>query len=88
MTPSDRRCHRCGRPGGPGKRELRPYGPGGQDVCAGCVFGENGSGPNADALAEATRQLGTRFYHPGTLLLDGSEQVGPRPMTEADDEAL
>ncbi len=29
-------CCRCERPNGPGPRELRPYGPGGKDICAEC----------------------------------------------------
>ncbi len=33
-----RQCIHCGEPNGSGARELRPYGPGGSDVCAGCVI--------------------------------------------------
>lgn len=72
-----RTCMYCGLPGGKGPRELRPYGPGGRDVCAECVF----NGP-PQRKEEAERQLGMRLMHSGTLLLDPSEQVGPRPLVK------
>lgn len=72
---SERTCIHCKRPGGKGPRELRPYGPGGADVCAECTF----NGPPA-RLKEAEQQLGMRLMHPGTLLLDPEEQIGPRPL--------
>lgn len=65
----------CGRPGGVGPRELRPYGPGGKDVCAECTF----NGPPA-RLEEAAKELGKRLLERGALLLDDREQVGPRPL--------
>ena len=70
-----RTCVHCGQPGGVGPRELRPYGPGGKDVCAECTF----NGPPA-RLKEAEKQLGARLLEPGTLLLDTRDQVGPRPL--------
>ena len=70
-----RKCIHCGQPGGTGKRELRPYGPNGTDVCAGCVFG----GP-PERKREAERQLGARLMATEPLVLDADEQVGPRPL--------
>jgi hypothetical protein len=71
---SVRTCMHCNRPGGVGARELRPYGPGGRDVCAECTF----NGPR-ERLKEAERQLSARLWT-GELLLDSREQVGPRPI--------
>lgn len=68
-----RYCMHCNRPGGVGPRELRPYGPGGRDVCAECTF----KGP-PERLEESERQLGARLLTGETLLLDNREQVGPR----------
>lgn len=70
-----RYCMHCLRPGGTGPRELRPYGPGGKDVCAECVF----DGPPA-RLKEAERQLDARLINDEPLLLDDREQIGPRPL--------
>ena len=70
-----RYCMHCLQPGGVGKRELRPYGPGGRDVCAGCTF----SGP-PERLTTAEQELGKRLLTTDTLLLDDREQIGPRPM--------
>ena len=53
-------CYRCGRPHGVGKRECRPYGPGGALLCAGCMFGEDGAKPDAAVQAEARRQFTAR----------------------------
>lgn len=77
---NERKCYSCGEPGGKGKRELRPYGPNGADVCAGCVFGEKGGKPDPTKLAEAEKQLGKQMLAPGPLVLDNREQVGPRPV--------
>lgn len=71
---SERSCMHCGRAGGEGPRELRPYGPGGKDVCAECVFD---GPPEREELAR--KHLGQRLLYPGTLILDAREQVGPRP---------
>jgi hypothetical protein len=72
---SKRTCMHCGQPGGTGKRELRPYGPGGRDVCAGCTF----DGP-PERLKTAEKELGKQLLPAEPLVLDTSEQVGPRPM--------
>lgn len=74
---SERRCMHCKQPGGRGPRELRPYGPNGQDVCAECVLGKGAPGERA---ATARQQLGRALMAPGPLILDTSEQAGPRPM--------
>ena len=74
-----RKCMHCDKPGGVGKRELRPYGPGGRDVCAGCVF----DGP-PERLKQAEQEIGKRLLTAEPLLLDEREQVGPRPMTPAE----
>lgn len=76
-----RTCYKCHQPEGIGKRELRPYGPEGADVCAGCVFGTDGNGPNIDLLNEARYQLSKRLMGSEPLLLDATEQVGPRPLS-------
>jgi hypothetical protein len=70
-----RYCMCCLRVGGPGRRELRPYGPSGRDVCAECVF----DGP-PERMEEAERQLERRFLSQEPMILDPSEQVGPRPL--------
>ena len=70
----ERYCMHCLRLDGRGPRELRPYGPGGRDVCAECTF----KGP-PERLKEAERQLGVRLLPGETLLLDDRERVGPRP---------
>ena len=72
-----RYCMHCLRPSGAGKRELRPYGPGGRDVCAGCVF----DGP-PERLHQAEVELGKRMLTAEPLLLVGHEQVGPRRVTQ------
>ena len=46
----DRKCFYCGKPGGKGPRELRPYGPDGADVCAECVV--HGKDPKRTKIAE------------------------------------
>lgn len=73
-------CYRCEQPDGVGLRELRPYGPGGRDVCAECVFGKDRAGPNAKLLATAERQLKEQLLTSEPLVLDVSERVGPRPI--------
>lgn len=72
---SRRTCMHCKLPGGVGPRELRPYGPGGRDVCAECTF----KGP-PERLATAKAGLSKRLLATEPLLLDASEQVGPRPL--------
>lgn len=69
-----RYCIHCLQPGGIGPRELRPYGPGGRDVCAECTF----NGP-PERLKQAEQELGKRLMTSGDLVLDAREQVGPRP---------
>lgn len=69
-----RSCSRCRRPGGVGPRELRPYGPGGADVCAECVFG----GPYEQLLRIAEEKLAEQLAQPGPLVIDAAEQIGPR----------
>lgn len=69
-----RTCYHCKQPGGTGPRELRPYGPGGADVCAECTF----KGP-PERLKQAEKVLGARLLHSGPMVLDSREQVGPRP---------
>lgn len=68
-----RHCIHCGS----SKRELRPYGPRGADVCFPCVMGD-------DAPVERKRTaecvLASRLLHQGALLLDSREEVGPRPL--------
>lgn len=70
----ERKCIHCKQPGGKGPRELRPYGPGGADVCAECVLGN----PKREKVAK--HQLGQRLLTADPLLLDATEQVGPRPL--------
>ena len=69
-------CYRCKQPGERvGKRELRPYGPGGADICAGCMFGEGGRAPDPEIQAEAARQCGAA--------MDGVVATGHAPMVGA-----
>jgi hypothetical protein len=68
-----RTCVHCKQLGGKGPRELRPYGPGGADVCAECTF----RGP-PERLKRASQELGKRLLHNGPLVLDDREQAGPR----------
>lgn len=70
-----RYCMHCLQVGGKGPRELRPYGPGGRDVCAECTF----KGP-PERLREAQKQLGERLMTAEPLVLDDREEVGPRPL--------
>lgn len=72
-----RKCYHCGQPGGKGPRELRPYGPGGSDVCAECVLGRDAP---AGRRRQAERSLGRQLAQRGPLVLDSREQVGPRPI--------
>ena len=74
-----RYCMHCLRRGGSGPRELRPYGPGGRDVCAQCTF----QGP-PDRREEAERQLSARMLTSKPLVLDNREQAGPRPLTDSE----
>lgn len=53
-------CYLCGRPPGVGKRECRPYGPGGALLCAGCMFGDDDTPPDPEVQAEASRQFAAR----------------------------
>ena len=75
----ERYCMHCLQRGGPGPRELRPYGPGGRDVCAQCVL----HGP-PERQQEAKRQLNARMLTSKPLLLDEREQAGPRPLTDSE----
>lgn len=74
-TNMGRKCSLCGTPAGKGKAELRPYGKGGADVCAGCVLG------NPEREAVARKHLSTRLMARGPLVLNPREHTGPRPMT-------
>lgn len=85
-----RSCYQCKRPGGVGKRELRPYGPNGSDICAGCVFGEEGSEANQELLGQARSQLQRQLGNAGesVIVLDAANQVGPRALTPQEKEDL
>lgn len=72
-----RHCYKCGKLAGHGKRELRPYGPNGKDVCAGCMFGEGGREPDPAVREEAERQIMRRFMEPGPHILTPD---GPVPL--------
>jgi hypothetical protein len=63
----------CLQQGGTGPRELRPYGPGGRDVCAECTF----KGP-PERLKQAEQALAAQLMPNEPLILDPREQVGPR----------
>jgi len=76
----ERTCIYCGKPGGKGPRELRPYGPNGSDVCAECVF----HGP-PERVKEAKTQLSMRLMQPVTLVLDPADQIGPVPIKKVGD---
>lgn len=71
-----RSCYHCKQSNGPGPRELRPYGPGGADVCAECVF----NGP-PERRREAERQFTNKLGAAGDFALlteDGPKRIGPR----------
>lgn len=74
---SARVCIYCGKPNGPGVRELRPYGPGGSDVCAGCIVGEGGQREKA-AKKEFARQL--RESTPEGSGVVSLTESGPEPL--------
>lgn len=76
----ERTCIYCGKPGGKGPRELRPYGPSGADVCAECTF----HGP-PERVIEAEKQLSIRLVQPGPLVIVPEEQVGPRSSKKVGD---
>lgn len=75
------KCGTCERPNGLGKRELRPYGPGGTNICFECAT----STPKANA--EAKRQFGAKLKEAGPrsfLTEDGPLPfVIPKEMPEA-----
>ena len=83
-----RSCMYCRLPGGfdegEGEVELRPYGPNGEDVCFPCAMDTDH--PERKTTAEG--QLARRLLGPSPLILRDDEQVGPRPMTDADIEDL
>lgn len=64
-------CHYCGQPGGRGARELRPYGPGGAEVCAGCVVGEEGEHEEM-----ARKQFGQKLS--AAVSVTGAAQLSPQ----------
>jgi hypothetical protein len=78
-----RTCYACGCAGGVGNRELRPYGPGGRDVCAGCVFGEDDGPADQAKLAAAEQRLALQLGMAGDVaVIDAREQAGPRAATD------
>lgn len=70
-----RACMYCGSE----ERELRPYGPGGRDVCHPCAM----ETPERKAQTKNAfaRQLGMAG---GVAVIDASEQAGPRRATDAE----
>jgi hypothetical protein len=87
---SERHCCKCKQPGGKGSRELRPYGPNGADLCAGCVFGENGKKPNKELLSQIEKQFDKQMAMVGdsVAVIDPTEQAGPRPPTTEEQKRL
>lgn len=73
MTPLSPSCYYCG----PTDRELRPYGPGGSDVCFPCATAT----PERDAAAKAA--FGALLDGAEAISTTGvvaiGEQSGPRP---------
>ena len=79
---SERRCYYCRQLGGNGARELRPYGPGGADVCAGCVLG---AGAPPEREEQARSRFAVQLGMAGRIaVIDPSEQAGPRRASEAE----
>lgn len=72
-----RACFNCGELAGTGKRELRPYGPHGQDICFECMM-------SSPTLQEAARvRFANRLAECGDVaVLDGG---APRPAIEAEE---
>lgn len=60
------KCYVCGCENGTGDNELRPYGPNGSPICAGCCFG------NPERKKEAIKQL--------NIILDTCEELGVLPV--------
>lgn len=75
---AERTCCYCGT----AESELRPYGPGGSDVCFSCAMAP---GRKAQTEAAFARQLG--MAGPAAVL-DASEEVGPRSPTPAEAERI
>lgn len=68
-------CCVCGGSNGTGKAELRPYGPGGADICHGCAF----AGPEMRKSTE--KQFKALLDGAGANPVLGDED-GPQPITE------
>jgi hypothetical protein len=65
-------CSRCGSLGGPGPRELRPYGKGGALVCFECA------NKSPKSRAAARRQFGRRLDSAGPVAV--LTRDGPKPL--------
>jgi hypothetical protein len=66
-------CCICGREGGTGEAELRPYGPGGRPICWSCATIPE---READTLAEYKKRLDAISGKPGTIVVIGGSE-GP-----------
>lgn len=79
MVTIKRACMHCGTDGqnGDSQSELRPYGPGGRDVCYRCAIGERAT---TERREQARASIRSALLARGPLILDPDEQVGPRPL--------
>ncbi len=78
---SARCCCKCGALHGVGRRECRPYGPGGADICFACATGD----PVLEA--EAKRNFGARLaaaeaQSPMRVAVLDGDGVSPMPRPE------
>jgi len=73
---NERVCYKCNQPNGTGPRELRPYGPGGKDICAECCFAD----PKLEKEArEQFRKKNSQIEKRGLVPIIGTSS-GPIPM--------
>jgi hypothetical protein len=85
-------CHSCGRAAVPpgnqpdfGKRELRPYGPGGAPVCYECAFTTPERTAQTEGAFIAILEANEAISPTGATVLDGA---APRPLEVHEAEAI
>ena len=76
----DRACCFCGT-----TKDIRPYGPGGKDMCFKCM--KDPAHPEREREAKQ-RFLGQLSMSGDVAVLDDANQVGPRPATSQERELL
>lgn len=79
-----RGCRVCGRPGGKGRAELRPYGKRGTDICFDCM--ERSPAGRAEALRQIARRL-RRLEKDGVGVVVIGGTMGPRAARPSEERA-